>query len=103
MCDCPLCPLIDSNTQLCNVLVRYDGKDVKVTMPDTHPNIKDIICVSIARLAVSLLKSGELQKKQKIGESCDVTQDTYEFNMKRVMKTVWKVCFHTLSKESDPE
>lgn len=103
MCDCPLCPLIESNTQLCDVLIRYSKKDFALKMPFKHANTPAVISKAIGRLAYTVLTSHDLLNKQKIGDSCDLEQETYEFFMKRVMKNVWKVCFHTKKIETNED
>jgi hypothetical protein len=103
MCDCPLCPLTESNTQLCDILLRRNKTNFTIGLPDRHKNISPIIHESIARYAIYVLTSHKLEKKQTVGDSCDIDEPTYEFYMRRIMKNVWKICFHTKKVEADED
>ena len=104
MCDCPLCPLTESNTQVCDILLRRQEKKVfSFHVPDKHNDISDIVRASLMRFSVSVLLGHKLEKTQAIGQNCDVDEPTYEFHLKRITKNAWKVCFHTKKVEADED
>ena len=103
MCDCPLCPLTESNTQLCDVLLRRHKSHFAVHLPDKHKDISTVVHVSLIKFALSVLVDHKLEKKQEIGQNCDVDEPTYEFHLKRITKNAWKICFHTKKVEIDED
>ena len=107
-CECPLCPLIQANARFCDFLIRFERDDfVKISLPEKHADTPNDLVKCIVLLARDLYKRCECRVKQKIGESYDLEEEEYEFFMKRVTKTAWKICFHTKTKttviDEDPQ
>ena len=100
MCDCWLCPLTESNTQVCDVLLRRTDTGFRYGVPDKHKDMTPIVTASLMKFALHMMVIHKLEKKQAIGDSCDIDEPTYEFYMKRIMKNVWKICFHAKKVET---
>jgi hypothetical protein len=86
-CDCPICPLVQANTQVCNVLVRVRNNQY----PNTTTNIRS----DLSKHIITLVLHHKNNLHLKINESHTVEMDGYHYTVERPTRTLFKVCFHT--------
>jgi hypothetical protein len=109
--QCPVCPLIAANVNLCDVLLKWNGKQKGHGMgfglhaekgvleaydtPEIRTAVRDLVQLTF--------EGFDLIKKQKIGEDADFAKPSHEFYFKRLTKRAWRFCFHTKTEEKEEE
>ena len=94
-CTCPICPLTADNVQTCDVIVR---------ICDDGYNIMPQAAQKYHKQFYQLAYEAKVNKTR-VNQDYTYQGQGYEFNVKRLTKDLYKVCFHTLkteAKEEDP-
>jgi len=111
VCDCPICPLVDHNVNLCDVLVKWNGKQQGHGLGfslHAEPGVLERYDTPVIRKAIIdviniTFDAFELIKKQKVGQDADFEKPSHEFYFKRLTKRAWRFCFHTKKIETVDE
>ena len=106
---CPICPLVAANVNLCDVLLKWNGKQIPQGAEfalSAKPGVLEAYNTPIVRGAIGQLISMtfaafDLVKKQKIGEDADFEKPSHEFYFKRLTKRAWRFCFHTKTTDNE--
>ena len=97
VCNCPICPLVTANAQVCNVKITFtkDGYRFQATREDgitdellRHQN-------DFMILAATARNNYKLKKGQTWDEE---TRNDCEFHIECLRKNQFKVCFHAKKK-----
>ena len=91
-CDCPICPLVKNNVQVCDVLVREN--DTKQEYKVYHNDLPKEDADNIYGLVVGTTYKDPI----KIGSSRTMKGDDYCATVERIAKNKYRVCFHAENK-----
>ena len=84
---CPICILTKNKVNVCDVLVKFDGDNCNVYSKN---NLSDEIKHSLCFLA----HVAKLNWKLKNNENGSIVETNYRYDIKRISKDIYKVCFH---------
>ena len=91
-CDCPICPLVAANIQVCDVVVKI--KDTGCVLECCDKDEEKI--AGLHHHFMVLAATARNNFKLKKGESWDEERRSdCEFYVKCLRKNQYKVCFHT--------
>ena len=93
-CDCPFCPLIRANTQVCGVSVVFPANKSKCFTGEDVVRGSDIPCDLKRHLAIIVLMAKN-NMNLKVGRWASDSCADYEFDVHRVRDRVFTICFHT--------
>jgi len=107
-CNCPLCPLINANVNICDFMIRKGLKGyginlehVNYTQPDKFDNLTHSLIDNIIYVTDYIIKKNK--GNFDVGESATITKDspgkTMSVSVYRVSRITYKVCIHV--EESD--
>lgn len=92
-CDCPICPLVKNNVQVCDVLVREN--DTKQEYKVYHTSgLAEEDADNLYGLVVGMTYKDPI----KIGSSRTMKGDDYCATVERIAKNKYRVCFHAENK-----
>jgi hypothetical protein len=87
-CDCPFCPLVARNVNVCGLRVEFPTKHTVATrnIPDDLADLKAkfILIAMFFRNNLGL----------KVGEEKSIIKDDFHCSVKRVSRNKFNVCFH---------
>jgi hypothetical protein len=89
-CNCPFCPLVTRNVNLCDVRVDFPTKHTVVTrnIPDDLVDLKDKFIV------IALFFRNNLDLRSNVGEEKSIIKDNFNCSVKCIGRNKYKVCFH---------
>ena len=97
ICDCPFCPLVAINAQVCNVIITLAKNGYKIEA-DKHDGMTEEIYdikINFVKLALAARDYGKIKK----GEFYSDDTDDYRYDVECLRKNKFKVCFHAKKKE----
>lgn len=102
-CDCPICPLVANNIQVCDVVVTYFPKHKKATIKNNLSKaLSDLLSNNFVALVLeqarACKKGGQTLE---VGKSYTWEQPTYEYTFYILKKDQYKVCFHCKTIEDE--
>jgi len=95
-CDCPFCSLIAAKLNVCDVMVMDMGGSNRIYGPLGR------IEYGIGEHINTIITYCNINLKQKVGESLDLSMSGYTCNVEHVKRGLFKFCFHTESWPEDP-
>jgi len=92
-CDCPFCPLVKRNVQVCDIIVRFPTTTTVEFkgIPDDLWDLRGNFCT------IALFARNNLRLKAKVGHCRTLDRSDYICNVVCLTKNVYKVCFHAKS------
>jgi hypothetical protein len=90
MCECPVCLLFKANTQARDVLVKFEEEDIALAVQTTG----DILTSEQHLNLIKLVIIGRDNWKLKVDEGGSEETETYSFNVEKLRRNLYKVCFH---------
>lgn len=97
-CDCPFCPLVEMNMQVCNVIVKLPTGKKYVDLADT---VRGDFPVQAKLNILKLVLTARNNKKLKVKDSISLGTDDCDCNVERISQQVFKFCFHAKEKEAE--
>ena len=90
-CDCPFCPLVQAKVDICgfDVCLVKDGSNLRVGTPKNH-TLGDL-----AQHMVTLVFVARNNYKLKVDHHIELSTKEYTFNVSRLNRHEYRVCFHT--------
>lgn len=97
-CDCPYCPLIKDNVQVCDVYIKMfdDGEHLGHAIK-CRSELK-----KFSEDFFTLALYARNNCKLKLGDSIDISRKGCSCNVHHFENDIFKVCFHTLHEATDP-
>ena len=99
-CDCPLCPLLEANVQLCDARIKELKKNQYV-----FAGLGDYAPLRINLVGLIVLQ--QRKRKLKVGEYCTgerkptFSECGFTFCIDKLSRNEYKVCFHAIPKIAD--
>lgn len=99
-CECPVCALVDTNTNICGFMVETTDKSVRPITP-----VKELTKEQEAELLALVVECEERDNLRKRGDTSG-DEDTYfhytiECLMRSGKRRIYKVCFHSHQDDAD--
>ena len=91
MCECPFCPLVEANTQVCDFLVKFDDRKQNFSVSGGQ-NLTREQNLNLIKIAII----GRDNWKLKIGEVASKDTETFRYTIEHPRRNLYKVCFHKL-------
>jgi len=97
-CDCPICPLLNNNVQVCDVLVKVNPKtkQVRAYYDKDENNISEEVAASLCGLVLTTTQKHKL----KVGEVADLSANEFQCYIELKRRDLYKICFHA---KNEPE
>jgi hypothetical protein len=95
-CDCPLCPLLKNNVQVCDVLIKENPKTKKYTVYHDEGLSKEN-ADNLYKLLVGFIHRTPI----KVGQSIDSNGKEFDAYIEHKRRDLYKVCFHAKKKEEE--
>jgi len=99
VCDCPFCPLVQDNINVCNVVVTLDDKKQMFNITYSNTDANELLVAKHKSFFESYARSARHFKTPR-GASYDSKQDDCEANALCIKKNQYKICFHTKKQEA---
>jgi hypothetical protein len=97
-CDCPFCPLVEMNMQVCNVIVKLPTGKKYVDLADT---VRGDFSVQAKLNILKIVLFARNNKKLKVKDSIGLTgTGNCHCNVERISQQVFKFCFHAKEAEA---
>ena len=99
ICDCPFCPLVEMNMQVCNVIVKLPTGKKYV---DLAGAVRGDFSVKTKLNILKLVLIARNNMKLKVKDSISLTdRQDCDCNVERISQQVFKFCFHAKEKEAE--
>lgn len=100
-CECPICVLADTNTNICGFVVETSPKSAR---PITN-NIKELTEEQIDNLVCLVVACEKKHNLRKRGDAVGDEDTYFHYNVECVMcsgkRRMYKVCFHAHGEEEE--
>ena len=97
ICDCPFCPLIEMNMQVCNVIVRLPTGKKYVDLADA---VRGDFPVQAKINILKIVLFARNNHKIKVKANLDIEEANFDCYVSRLSQQVFKFCFHAKEAEA---
>ena len=101
VCDCPFCPLVKANLQVCDLLIKIDTDGDEFSFG----GISDENYIHLGEQLFILCAIARNNAKLPIGKHLDLSDDNKRYTcwVSQPEKDIYSICFHNLEADSDPQ
>jgi hypothetical protein len=94
-CDCPICPLVAANIQVCDIIIKFRPTDIRLHCSDDDAEKITGLHIHFVMLAGTARNNYKLKKGECWSEE---ERSDCEFHIECLRKNQFKVCFHAKKK-----
>ena len=97
-CDCPICPLVAANSQVCDVVVTVIPKKKRVYARNCPAGTEALYSALVMR---QVLAMREMKQVMEVGHSYSWEKSDHEYTIYVLKKDQYRVCFHVRTLEDE--